>query len=992
MKINDDIYLRDLKKLLKKNEAVSSFDYEIYEIEENLGEYCLSLSIGNALIKGIYTKTEEILQKRQIIYNFQFYLDKSNEEIKIYIKHLLFKKENKENQREKNEIKKKNKIFDFKPDLIKTTIDNMKLFKENLEEEDVFVFLGLKNEKIKLFDPIKYRYYYLDLDNVKHLTNLKKNDFIFFKNHIIYYGNILINNLTFIQKANDFQIFSILDKKIPAYTSDFYELQEIQKDKSEFLYIFGKVILKNIKEIYILIIDKYNKILKLNYNIIPNLDLFDLIFIYHCTIQKSSDNKYYYLLKLEKDSFIYNSKELILNKKISLNNYSILNVNIPDFKSKDNYYDEIILSDFQNINNIKSNNHIYVFKFKNELFNEIIPFNLKIKNKSKQKEHTFKFFINHNLMTNINIWINYKGKEKCSLDYCYYNYYEDVPFFHEIELNGKKYSIKHYNSFDNSNEIGFILINVPPDNNSSKIPKENKDKIISSKIWLTAQKKEKEIEYHTSQILNIDEAVPRKIYYSYNLDENIYSPLGNFYSKIRKFYAQKSSSKYDELFKYFDSMNNIYEKNLKEDFEKKINQHSIFFIPESADFNTFKIFANLLLFTSLKELKNNNGNNKKKTYNSWLLFIENYCKLIVQLNDLGKLLTYHQKIRIISSYTNDVLFNNNQLSYSTRFLYINDKYLEEDNAYLLAFKFNIDVINKLTDKSKLTKGYKILDSYILKNYASIDDKDSIEKTFSLINEPIQLMKYHLLQNYENFIFISHKDKYKTKRIRALQDHSNKVTFINEKILFDSFYSEKFVGLDYALPISMEFFHENSHSKKNVKNFMKKTPLTTTYFLDNKTISEDGIFIESLMGNEDLINDLKDPEQELGELMKVDYFIEENFNRLNAKYLELISAKKKDDKIINQKTAFESDSFDNNSKATNKKIRKKKNELVTLEDYENYYLINNQFIYPDSIPRHYFSLEAKFEISKGEKEYMEKYKDEISINDDYLLNDKIYISF
>ena len=92
--------------------------------------------------------------------------------------------------------------------------------------------------------------------------------------------------------------------------------------------------------------------------------------------------------------------------------------------------------------------------------------------------------------------------------------------------------------------------------------------------------------------------------------------------------------------------------------------------------------------------------------------------------------------------------------------------------------------------------------------------------------------------------------------------------------------------------------------------MKKTPLTTTYFLDNKTISEDGIFIESLMGNEDLINDLKDPEQELGELMKVDYFIEENFNRLNAKYLELISAKKKDDKIINQKTAFESDSFDN----------------------------------------------------------------------------------
>ena len=52
--------------------------------------------------------------------------------------------------------------------------------------------------------------------------------------------------------------------------------------------------------------------------------------------------------------------------------------------------------------------------------------------------------------------------------------------------------------------------------------------------------------------------------------------------------------------------------------------------------------------------------------------------------------------------------------------------------------------------------------------------------------------------------------------------------------------------------------------------MKITPLTC--FLNNQNIylneREDGIFIESIMGDEDFINDLKNPNNKFGKLMKI----------------------------------------------------------------------------------------------------------------------------
>ncbi len=350
------------------------------------------------------------------------------------------------------------------------------------------------------------------------------------------------------------------------------------------------------------------------------------------------------------------------------------------------------------------------------------------------------------------------------------------------------------------------------------------------------------------------------------------------------------------------------------------------------------------------------------------------------------MLTYHQKIRILDSYNNNFLYSNDFDNYEGKFFYIDEKTLNDDNAYLLAFKFNIDVIQNLNDKSILTKGYKQLDSYILTNYLLDDKNIREEKTYSLINEPISLMKYHLLMNYENFVIIKYEPNYTSIKINSEQDDSNRVTFLNERAVFDHSGSKKLKGEDNALPISMVFFHENSHSKKSSKNNDIKTHLSC--YIDNQNTilkeREDGKYIESLIGDKNFIDNLKDPFNKLGVLMKVDYFIKEDFNELYEKFTKIIPKKIKTSQKLSHQKNVESDPLETDSIIEEDKKSKKEDELVTLEDFEEYYLEDGIFVYPDSIPFHKYPYGKKIEISEGEKAYLEKYKEQINfdINNKY----------
>lgn len=200
------------------------------------------------------------------------------------------------------------------------------------------------------------------------------------------------------------------------------------------------------------------------------------------------------------------------------------------------------------------------------------------------------------------------------------------------------------------------------------------------------------------------------------------------------------------------------------------------------------------------------------------------------------------------------------------------------------------------------------------------------------------------------------------------------------------------GKDNALPISIEFFHEkDSHSKKNLKNAHSTSPV---YCCKNSDIDvleepEDGKFIESIIGNKALISDLKNPANNLGELMKVEYFIKDNFEELNKRYNDLMANRVHSNSESFSKINFEETDKIKHSLEDQKIKKKEESELKTLEDFENYYLINGKFIYPDSLPfHHHIYGENPQEISKGEKEYLEKYKNAIKISKDAHYNKEI----
>ena len=184
-------------------------------------------------------------------------------------------------------------------------------------------------------------------------------------------------------------------------------------------------------------------------------------------------------------------------------------------------------------------------------------------------------------------------------------------------------------------------------------------------------------------------------------------------------------------------------------------------------------------------------------------------------------------------------------------------------------------------------------------------------------------------------------------------------------------------------------HENSHSKKNSKNLDEKTPLTC--FTDNKTIfldeREDGKYLESLLGDIKFISDLKNPNKKLGELMKIEYFTDENFNNLHKKYKELIKIKKDNAENVSQNDNIDFDRNDNKTKEKEEIFDKNEKDLETLEDFEKYYLVDGEFVYPDSIPFHFYPLGEKFEKSNAEKQYWEKYKIEEMIKEEKELKKK-----
>ena len=235
------------------------------------------------------------------------------------------------------------------------------------------------------------------------------------------------------------------------------------------------------------------------------------------------------------------------------------------------------------------------------------------------------------------------------------------------------------------------------------------------------------------------------------------------------------------------------------------------------------------------------------------------------------------------------------------------------------------------------------------------------------------MKNHLLLNYENFLFINYEECDLLYDIKAFQNSKNRITIINEKSLFNSSFSESLVGENNALPISMEFFHEkDSHAKKSFKNLHITSPISCFKYNKNEILKEpeDGKFVESIIGDANFILELKSPINNLGELMKIEYFVSENFDGLKKEFEDLEKfSKEKFKKLF----SIQNETDLNEQKKVEIKKRKKINEFKTVKDFEDAYLCNGKFVYPDSIPFHSYKYGEKLEISDEENAFLSKYQ-------------------
>ena len=969
----EETFKKEMTILFKEGVIDSELVFQVVDIQKDLNEYCLNVTFGFGYeVLGFYVKDDNNLSIDCILSHCRLVLKKNDYDIKIYIEDYQWSKKE---SKEKFNIEKDNIISFFK---------SLKLIKEQNIEEALFLITEV-SKTLKVKNIITLDEYIIDLTHLKEIKKFKSNDFIYIKHFSITKGIIELNNLSFIQKANDFQIFKMIEKQIEIFNdlpknNDFYEFKPIKKNDSIDLdYLFTKVVLKNNADNFIILLDKFNRLIRYYIKQDDNINLFDLILITNCKIISSSKKIFEYELKLKDNSLFYVSKELIFNKEIVINNYTILDIAFPDFKTE-NYFNKLIFCEKEV--SITKNNQIFLFKFNNDQFNEIVPFNISF----KKRKYTFKFLITHNLLNKINIFINYTNVKTCAIDYCFYNIHDNhnIPDLLSFKVESTRYLIAHSNNFDSSNRISFILLNIPRNKNVEKI--KNKTGVISAQIWFTASKEnDNNSIYDIYQIFDVDEAKPN-IYREYEQNLEPLMIFKDFYFDLMKYYETWENDE-SMILNYYNNFSKKVEL-VKDNIESIKKFYNIEYYPDSASHNFFLIYANIILFEAfqkLKKYKDKYGD----TIPEWKQFLSRYSSFLKQISDIKYKLTSHQKIRLCDTYyTYYFIIKNGQIrtTIPCKFWNIKDYDNEPNSSYVLALSFYKEIIKNLTENSALTIGYLQLDSYILTNYFIKNPM----KCYSLSNEPLVLMKHHLLCSYDEFLLIYCLPCHKKKpKINAIFDKKNRVTLINEIVLFDSYDSETFIGKDFAFPISMEFFLEkDSHSKKNLKNQKIKIPIVAfskAHNLSKKlSESEDGNYIESLIGSIEFINKLKDCENHFAELMDIKYFIDKNFELLHKKYNELSKKTSNFSGNINESQNIKLDSKEY-------KFDKHKNpdELVTLKDYEDYYLHNGAFAYPGSLP--WYTYPVNTEPPKrpdGEIQFLKKYAKEIEFGRKFHLGEEI----
>ena len=1040
MKYKDEIILNNISGIIT----------EIEEVEYQ--KFNLTIEIKGKIYKGIYieyTKKKKIKKGDQIIL-FSINLVKCDRNIYIYsdinVKNIS-KNKNKECYIIKEE--EKNIIYDFNPQsLIKTM---MIIDKSINYKSDIFIFK--QNNKTYILISIRETDEYFiekSLTNSKFTEFILKNEIS--ENSLIYIENFLLkkeknlefNNMTLFNivklqyldeyfKENLLKINnSIISNKNQYKDNDIFYYKLISNDNNKENCLLLKII--DITNEYVIGIDYLFNIYKIfrNNNKLEKVnDIYKIVLIkFYFQINEDS----IYILNLCENSYVYVFENSFSD--IFLNDLTVINFNFLDFIEpyESNYYNII---GFNNNNfSFKISKKIeYVILYKkNDLNYNYFPYSIKLINQYKKEIHCFKFLLYLGLLNKVNCFINYTGEGRYAYEYFYYNFSFNLPKFECIKLEDKNYFIENSDNFNSKARKRFIVVNYYDDKNTliykaKKAEIKNYKKEKSNKIDEAPQNKQNEEKEKKKNEENQIESNIVNNYNSNNNDDDLDLNIENLHDSLQFCFLYENNKgnllgiyEIEEIDEIIPFKKKKYEPDLKYkifyDFFNVMKDKN----PDSNERNEYLEKLSKYNNSEIKDLvTNNNLDFSNINYENYIIYINlclfYYMNKTINKEELLKIfaetfnllidseLVYYDRIRIMRFICEEhiLISNENRKMH----LLIIDK-LVKNNSYKIAINYNKNMISNLEENSKLFIPFLQLDSYILYNYFI----NAYSYTLSL--EPLIITKKHLLSSYDNFIFTTRQKQNNDYLTLAYQNKSNDVTVINDYGLFPTINncdSDILKGNDYAVPISAELLHErNGHSKKIKKNNRKSSPL---YFykrrnyikadkdyqksdVEKEEKGEAGLLIEYFIRykKKSLVKELKFNHIFGNIINNVNLFTKKNFKDLYQEINNLKGLKKQtmEHKLSNVGDLDENLIENKNEIIIEENINKKKNELTdqSLLYYENKYLLNGKFVYPDSIPVNYIpynKLKDNKEIPFGLKEYIKKYKEAIIKGKNYHYGEK-----
>ena len=505
----------------------------------------------------------------------------------------------------------------------------------------------------------------------------------------------------------------------------------------------------------------------------------------------------------------------------------------------------------------------------------------------------------------INLYLNINGG-------FLYEYYfisknkEFLPTCFEISLgDGKKYKSKELWKYETNNRAKITFMNIPKQEGIEKNVTEKKNFL---KIYAFGDSENKNTEYGTFLLDNLKIQQKKEIEINKEFDA-----FSQTIVEDAKLIFVKKSKVYSLYNKYLKNYDKKFESELKEDYR-------LYNFPN--DEKLFNYFHRLCIWTILF---------KEKKINDWYNFLNTYFGLFDQINDSN--LTFSEKIILLITVTRRAL------EVVELHLFPKIKFFDKNNinndAYTKAYYFHLDLIDSFKEDSKLMIPILQLNSYIMDKILTENEKNLIRATkLKIVNSsklsqdeknkyikkideenwlyrsaytismlPINVVKNHLKKTMIPYCLIYGLYS-KRDFMASIKKDNNIICFNEEQIVGDSYiknlmsnymsryYVPKNID-DYVFIVNILFLHENSsHNKEKMLNIIADSPIIylDEHFKNNIFIyqnyineGEAGYLVESFIGSRKIINGLINPNNSLGELLKVEFFNQANFDELISKY-------------------------------------------------------------------------------------------------------------